>query len=366
MNHSGATAAPPAPVDDPVTHCTRTLINARWDPSEVKCGNDATMLADSTNIPSSPDGDFTVKLISDGSSIGAATAPPGPTFSAVWQSQKPSDTWDGNPECSFTVAAGGLTADSHDPQLSFYKYPDVARRRYTARITSTVNVGATVVNYGWDRVSRVEFKDRVMIIHIPIKIRKAGAVPAQNAGESYQDWAARWVPPAYDPAVHNLTARERWGLKSKIERHFKEKMALHRKDCKRGNDCPDPCPRKCCRFEIKVEVHLYNRDSRNAPAGAAEVNYWTGNERANSAHWFDGDYPAHTAVFAHEVGHLMGFYDEYGPDGATSTTAPWQGNNPGALMCDLGRRLERYYFSAYALWLKARFGESFKVTRYVA
>jgi hypothetical protein len=94
------------------------------------------------------------------------------------------------------------------------------------------------------------------------------------------------------------------------------------------------------------------------------VNYWSGADRANSSNWFEGDLSAEPWVMAHETGHLMGFYDEYQPDGATGA-APWQPSNSSGLMGS-GTELETYYFNEYATWLggSSRINEQWAVIRY--
>jgi hypothetical protein len=163
----------------------------------------------------------------------------------------------------------------------------------------------------------------------------------------------------------NLTVGEKTALKNAIEPYFRRKMALHRTGCQRhpGEEgCSCSIPRKCCKIEIQVQVHFYNW--QESSVNATDVNYWNGRGRANSGNWFLSDFPRHSEYFAHEVGHLIGFYDEYRPDGGWGPS-PWQRSNRRSLMHS-GRRLETYYFDVYKDWLSAssRTNEEWAVIRY--
>jgi len=71
-------------------------------------------------------------------------------------------------------------------------------------------------------------------------------------------------------------------------------------------------------------------------------------------------------IHAHEVGHYMGFYDEY-PDGRTNNEhgTPWQTNASGNLMAlsrdgrSVGRDVPAYYFEWFRDFFSKRMGEEF-------
>lgn len=352
-------AAPTQPCSSPPPGTEPpALINARWQETEVKCGDNATMLADTQRIPAGEPATFTVKQVSDSSTLDTVNSTTSASsVQGAEVARKPTDDWapppDLLPELKFTVAAAGLTADSADPQLALHRYANIRRRNFNRNMTS---VGA-VANYGWERRVKVELTDRVFIIHVPIKVKKRSAnKPAQAAGEGGAAFATRCEAIAFT----ELTAAEKRRFRRKIESKFRQKRALHRHRC--TGDCGHQCARKCCKFEIKVVVDFYN--STNATP-ASVVSLWPGgaDPRADSANWFA---PDDDAVFAHEVGHLMGFYDEYNPDGAWGA-APWRHTHPGYLMGpDTGRRLAPYYFQVYATWLgaSARTGEPWDVVVY--
>jgi hypothetical protein len=342
-------SSPPPGTDPPA------LINARWQETEVKCGDNATMLADTQRIPAGEAATFTVKQVSDSSTVDTVNSTTGASsIQGTEVARKPTDDWapapDLLPELKFTVAAHGLTADSADPQLALHRYANIRRRNFNQHMTSGV--------YGWERRVRVELTDRVLIIHVPIKVKnRSAARPVRAAGESDAAFDTRCEAVAFA----ELTAAEKRSFRGKIERVFRHKKALHRHRCTGG--CGHQCARKCCKFEIKVIVDFYN--STNATP-ASVVNLWPGGagDRPNAANWFK----AHTGpVFAHEVGHLMGFYDEYdyNPHPAWGP-APWRHPHAGHVMDDYGGRLANYYFQIYATWLanSARTGEPWDVVAY--
>lgn len=337
--------------------CPKRIYNAQWDPRTVKCGDTADMLAATTNIPAGTRATFLVKRISDNGTIETINSTTQASIvTGEWESQKPSNTWNGA-EVKFTVTASGKRANSQYDQLSFYKYSNIARVDYNQYMQDTRQ------KYGWYRRVKVELNDRVLIIHVPIKIKKfAGNRPKRDKNEQYGAYRTRCgnEPLAGDG---NLTAGEKTALKNAIERHFTQKMVLHRSGCGRNEEgCNCPIARKCCKIEIQVQVHFYNWNDAAAPG--TDVNYWNGSGRANAGNWFSRDFPREKEVFAHEVGHLIGFYDEYRPDGAWGPS-PWQHSNRGALM-NSGTRLETYYFNEYATWLGdgSRTGETWSVIRY--
>jgi len=340
----------------------KQLINARWAPTTVKCGDVVQMLASTQNIEAEIEANYTIKKTDNTVITNVNTQTEANSITGRWTSQKPDNAW-GNPEIKFTVAADGLTADSQDLQLSFHSYPNIDRTPLSQDISAN----------GFTIQQRVlcELTDRVLILNVPIKIRKCGRLPPRRKNESWGAWAARWNPSAYRAGRDDLSATDKTNLKNAIEAHFRQEKALHRVTCARhASGCSDPVNRKCCKFEIQVLIHFYDLSDTTAPDIASVVNYWNDTERANAANWFATDYPGNNWVFVHEVGHLLGFYDEY-TGGATDSTPGTSWQNAQAFTIDNlmngnpPQRLEDYYFDYFATWVGSSTGETWETQNYV-
>ena len=342
----GATAQP----------CPLKTIRGRFDATEVKCGDNVELQADATNIADGALTTFTLKKLPGRENIGSESTnlASSQVRGLNWVSRKPTDLW---PEwdVDFDVAADGVTGRSEN-QLKFHRYEDIVQTDITRSFNSeacAAHPGNTI--YRIEQRVKVELNDRVFKIHVPIKLRKRSTIqPVRGAAETYTDWLARCsaVPLEGDGT---MTAAEKTTLKNRIESLYHQKKALHRQGCV---DCLHGCARKCCIFEINVEVHFYDFASATP---ASVVEYWKGSGRADAKNWFVTDT---AATNAHEVGHLMGFYDEY--TGGAVGVAPWQHPNAGYIMCDLSAGLEDYYFQTYATWLgnAARTNETWDVIDY--
>ena len=331
-------------------------ITGRFAITEVKCGDPVGLEADATNIPDGTQTTFTLKKLPGRENIGpeSANLAGSQVRGLNWVSRKPTDLW---PEwdVDFDVAADGATGRSEN-QLKFHRYEDISQTDIIRSFNSETCAAHPACRvYTIEQRVKVELDDRVLKIHVPIKVRKRSTTqPARGPTEAYATWWARCLAVPLD-GDGNLTAAEKTTLKNRIEAFFHHKKALHRHLC---TDCLHSCSRKCCILEIKVVVHFYDLASGTP---ASYVEYWRGAGRADAKNWFVTDT---AATNAHEVGHLMGFYDEY--TGGAVGGAPWQHPNAGRIMCDVSAGLENYYFNAYATWLgdAARTSETWDVVDY--
>lgn len=326
--------------------CNRS-IEGCFEPEEMKCGDTINLHADATNIP---DGSPVSFMIHDYRSDRLVDYVSGrlqdsQVRDVSWESQKEDNQWH-TPHLYFIVDSGGEAGRSEN-MFSFHRYDDISMDEIERSFLSEPCAAHHTVctgSYGIDQYVKVQLDDRVFKIHVPIKVRKRAVTqPVRGSAEAYETWWARCLA---EPLVGdgNLTAAEKVYFKDHIEPYYRQKKALHRHGCARGNECTCRCERKCCKLEIQVLVHFYDYSDRTQ---ASVVQLWRGEGRSDAKNWFVRD----TAdVNAHEVGHLMGFYDEY-PSGAIGV-APWQHPNPGYLMCDTQPGLENYYFNGYAEWMQ--------------
>jgi hypothetical protein len=339
--------------------CLRS-IEGRFEPDERKCGDRIHLHADARNIPNGTPVDF---MIFDYRSDRCVDHVSGriqnlQVRDATWDSQKEDNQWHA-PHLYFIVESYGEVGRS-DNMFSFHRYEDISPTDIDRAFDSTpcaVHEDCAQI-YRIEQLVKIQLDDRVFKIHVPIKVRKRSTTqPLRGAAESYGDWWARCQAVPLE-GEGNLTAADKTTLKENIEAYFRQKKALHRRQCTRGNTCTDRCERKCCKLEIQVLVHFYDIADRTS---ASMVEFWKGSGRADAKNWFEDDT---MNVLAHEVGHLMGFYDEYVGGGVGA--APWQHPNPGRLMCDVQAGLENYYFDFYADWLgnAARTDEPWDVVDY--
>lgn len=326
-------------VSETVESCPRRIINARWAVTPVKCGDNAQMLADTENIPANTSATFDVKKISDNSSI--TTINSNTTTSSIegmWESQKPSENWNGA-EVKFTVAAAGEQADSGDEQLSFHSYPDIARQTRTHNRTP-VGYAAFTGRY------TIEFTDRQLIVKVRVKLlNKQAARPANRA-----DYASVANGPPVADAQKRL-------MKRRIQRILSKRLDLHRWECARENECNCPRDYKCCKFEVIVRVYFVESNEHHV------VNLWPGSSRHDAENWHVTE--SRTGLsWAHETGHLLGWYDEYAGGGtapaADNPRGRWQNDRSRGIMGP-GRIVYWDHLEDFRSWFVRRSGENWRL-----
>jgi hypothetical protein len=322
----------PEPTEDPQVY------NARWQNTEVKCGDTTQMLANTANIEAGTQADFTIQKISDDSTVATVNENTAATsVRAQWLTKKPSNQWDGQPELKFQVSADGAQAESGN-QLIFHEYRDSAGQERTISRTGTNAAGETARLR--DGKFRAEFRDRILKITIRLKLNnRTGARPSDSGGTREDDAAVPIGSPVSDA--------DKNGFKNDIQGYISKKLKMHRHDCGRGETCD--CSNECCKFDVEVQVEFVEDNAHHT------VDLWPGRGRATSVNWYHVKTRDNSR--AHETGHLLGWFDEYADATWHGSPPRWQNDRPGALM-NTGADIPPEYYFDFRDWFRSRTGEA--------
>jgi len=314
---------PPAPPGPQVS------LACNFNKTNPKCGDDILLQAQATNIPDGASILFTLKSLADNKTIRTDSARlSGSRAEKSWRVQKPTDDWP-TPEIDLAASGGGATAASSN-KVTIYKYPDFAGETKTFACASGI--------YGWTGKFDIEFKAFEVRITIKIKlVNRLGPKPAAGG-----------AMPAAGPSVSDA---DKSSMKQDIEGKLTEKWIMHRDDCQRGAGCSCPRGRGCCKFKVKTTVEFVEAGEHHV------VNLFQGRGQANSGNWTRVKTRANS--WAHETGHLLGWYDEYAT-GAVGTAPRWIANNPGAVM-NTGLAVPRTYYWDFRDWIKTKTGEDWEL-----
>ncbi len=344
-------AVEPCPFAEKKSSLPPLVFNARWQDEVVKCGDEAQMLAETQNIPSDTNATLTIQRVAGGGAIATVNCKTGAaSVAGAWISQKQSDSWDGE-EAKFVAAASGVQGNSEGTQLSLFKYPDIKKAtRSHVRKAENRNNPAAVVHYA-DLKGKytIEFTERQIIVKVRVKlVNKQGARPASTAD---------YGTVANGPAV---AAAQKNKMKKKIEKVLSQRLDVHRKGCPRGDGCNCPLDYKCCKFEILVKVFFVEAHEHHV------VNLWPGSARHNAANWHVVESRPDKS-WAHETGHLLGWYDEYNdgahPPAGADPQGRWQNNRPAGIM-GTGSAVFWDHLEDFRSWFVAETGENWRLIKH--
>jgi hypothetical protein len=320
-------------VGSPLHPCPVPKISGRFSTLGVKCGDQVGLLADAVNIPDGTATTFQIRHYTKGQAVASETdrLRTSRVRDKNWISKKVFQGWE-PPHLDFQVTADGASADS-DNRLRIHKYPDIAP--YTKRVARNTVGGLPLREGKFD----VEFKKNTLIITIKIKlINRMGKKPLPPQ-----------PMPAIDPnPVDNKTKKN---LKKNIESKLSWKWVFHRDECLRGEHCNCLIKTECCKFRVRVRVNFVEAGQHH------EVNLFRGRNQADSVNW--SRVPLRANSFAHETGHLLGWYDEYAAS-STHGPAPWRNNRPGAIM-NTGFQVPKLYYENFKAEFKSKTGEPWEL-----
>lgn len=338
------------PTCPPVGTCPqKKSIKGRFAATEVKCGDLVGLEADVVNIPDGTHTTFGLRRFPDRGNI--ATESGNLAASQVrgvhWLSKKPSDQWP-EWEVDFDVSAAGVTGRSEN-RLKFHRYAAVARASILGRMQSPP--APATARFGWDKKTFIEFSNGELILTVKVHLlNRTQRRPERGSKESYGDYLRRCqaVPiGSAVPAARKLT------MKETIEKVYCDEQQLHRDGCGRSDGCDCDIRNNCCKFKVKVVVEFVET---SGPV-IHEVDLWPGTGRASSNSWYRIESRPGKS-WAHEVGHLMGFYDEYS-SGATGNP-PWQRSSSSSIMGS-GTDVYDYHLEEFRAWFVAQAKEEFKL-----
>jgi hypothetical protein len=320
--------------DPTVASCPlQKSIRGRFAETEVKCGNNVELQADATNITDGNSAAFALKKLPGGEDIDSASA--NLSGSQVrrlsWVSKKPSEQWP-EWEVDFDVSADGCSPRSEN-QLKFFRYQNQAVQ--TKTINRTTTDGSALRDGKFD----IEFQDGVLLITIKIKlINRLG--PKPDDGDPM---------PAAGGAVSD---EDKQSMRADIEQKLSDKWLLHRQDCQRNESCDCPIVNKCCKFKVTVRVSFVENGEHHP------VNLFQGSGRANSLNWTR--IKTRDNSYAHETGHLLGWFDEY--SGTTTPGSPprWQVPRDGVIMNE-GLDVPGEYYWDFRDWFANKTSESWEL-----
>lgn len=315
-------ANPTAPIDGTTSTCPlQKSISGRFVETEVKCGDPGHVEASGVNIAEGASTSFDIVRIRDHAALKWITAPMnGQRVSNLnWSPKRPHD-WRSGDEFQFTVSADGQSATSSN--------------RFHFQLISNYAAETKVFNcssgrFGWTGKFDIRFADDQITVTIKIKlVNRLGAKPASSSDPL----------PAIGPAV---SATDKANMKSDIEGKLSRKVSLYRSACGFGNACS-------CAKPIIVVVDFVESGQHH------DVNLFQGSGQANARNWTR--VKTRDNSWAHETGHLLGWYDEYA-GGATGSPPRWQTGSTSHVM-NVGLTVPPEYAWDFRDWFAAKTGET--------
>ena len=213
-------------------------------------------------------------------------------------------------------------------------------RKYHRTPLETKTINCVSGAFGWTGRFDIELRDNA--VHITIKIRLINRLGSKPAGGG--------PLPAAGPPLTNAAKR---AMATDIESKLSHKNLLHRERCRRHDACDCPKSRGCCKLRLFVHVVFVEVGEHHT------VDLFRGPGRANATNWTRKKTRGNS--WAHETGHLLGWYDEY-PGGAVGPAPRWKPNRTTAVM-NVGLEVPNEYNWDFRDWLKDKVGEPWRVLK---
>jgi hypothetical protein len=309
------------PGDTTVSCSPIKAIRGWFNEQAVRCGDATTLVAQGINISEGSIVGFEVFRGRDNSTLDSvADVMFSQQSQPTWYPKQPLDARPGD-VFFFNVSADGETGASTN-YFQFRIMPNYGPDAKSWRCTSG--------RYGWDAKFDIWFTDDKVYVSVKIKLIQWYGDDPEHPGNQA-------------PAVSD---ENKAFLKNDIEPRLSNQLFLNRTNCPLGDGCT-------CTKPVIVIVSFVESGEHH------QVNYYQGEFRADSGHWPRVRYSA--PMWAHEVGHLLGWYDEYQPDGANGPPPRWKPDEPANLM-NSGSSLPAEYGWDFRDWLAGKTGEPWTVT----
>ena len=263
--------------------CPPACGDARWIDTQAYCGDNARLRCTITENPA--DGPATVEILHPSNESVVATVNAqmtGGTIETTWVTKAQSANWRTD-RIRFRVRAAGLTCESSNA-LSFRDRPTVdwARQDYMRSCPGGATQHRTVYDLKLD-AERVQQR-------LKLKTRPGDGI----------DRAAKT---RFEEMVVSRS-QTTWN------NGFRDKT-FHRQNCQRGEDCD--CAYDCCKVGYRLIVQFFDEGQHRhvnvvpqPDPPAARLSSWC---RWDDSRWAYP--PKAVTTYQHEVGHMIGQYDEY-------------------------------------------------------
>ncbi|MCB9497502.1 MAG: peptidoglycan-binding protein [Fibrobacteria bacterium] len=317
-------ASPPGSIGTP-------SISVKFLSSSAYCGDTIKIEIAGENLPEKPATKIDLKSVHDGSLVESLTD----TLDSLphktkWIVKKKGTEW-AMPDILVAAEAGGTSATG-GTNFKIKRLPDYAKDTKTIACASGI--------FGWTGKFDIEFKGGILHVTTKIKlVNRLGAKPA--AGSPL---------PAIGPAV---TDADKAAMKKDIESKLTGKWFMHREKCDRNKRCDCDARNGCCKFRVRVHTEFVESGEHHV------VNLFQGAGRANASNWTR--VKTRDNSWAHETGHLLGWYDEYA-GGAVGTAPRWKTPNSTAVMSS-GLSVPFEYYWDFRDWLKGKTTQDWEGTR---
>lgn len=314
----------------PAEQTSEKTLAGNFAEQKLHCGDEATLNAQSTNFSEGASAKFVVKYIQDDSEVGRVEAPiKGQAARARWTTKAPVDKWQ-IPTFRFDVSGEGLTSRGKN-ELTLLHYEKIAATTKTINCTSGI--------YGWKGAFDISMEDGVITVLTRIKLLNRNGAKPQAAKDKMPD------------VKDVVSDKDKADMKADIEGKLSGKHLFHREKCARKKDCDCPTGRACCKMTLRVVVEFVESGEHH------RVDLFQGAGRANATQWTRVKTRANS--WAHETGHLLGWYDEYAT-GAIGSAPRWQPERLDGVM-NSGLTVPEEYYWDFRDWFAGKSREKWEL-----